>query len=120
MNTQPFQIKPTFKPLFWSLFGAGGMIAALILPAIIIIFSFILPYSHLIHWQKIYLLYGYWLKNWLVLLMASGISFLILWHCVHRFYCCLHDCNIAVGNKTRLGLYGFAIISFLFTFLFAL
>ena len=48
---------------------------------------------------------------------VAALIFSILWHGVHRFYYILHDMHVHVGNRTRWGFYGFAIVVFLFVLL---
>ncbi|GBU09122.1 hypothetical protein AwWohl_02600 [Gammaproteobacteria bacterium] len=107
--------KKTMKPLYWSLFGAGGMAAALALPALIILLSIAIPFGLIGSPAGFYAAIAPWLSNKFIFLCLGGILFLILWHCVHRFYYCLHDCQIHIGTKTRWVLYLIAIISFVIT-----
>ena len=108
-------IPKTMKPLFWSIFGAGGMIAALILPTVIFIFSFLMPWGFIGDAASFYKNYSGWLHNFFIYFIGAGVLFVILWHCVHRFFYCLHDCQIHVGSKVRFVLYGFAIFAFILT-----
>lgn len=105
----------TMKPMFWSAFGAGGMIAALILPTIIFVFSFLMPWGFLGNIEHFHKNYAHILHNGFFYFVLAGVLFIMLWHCVHRFYYCLHDCQIHVGTKTRFALYAFAIFAFIVT-----
>lgn len=106
--------KRTYKPIFWSLFAAGGMIAALVIPVLVIIFSFWLPFN----FERaggFYLAFSGIARNGLGLLVLAGTLFLMLWHCAHRFYYCLHDLKIFLGFRGKCILYGVPVVAFLLT-----
>lgn len=106
--------KRTYKPIFWSLFAAGGMIAALVIPVLVVIFSIWLP----LHPEKamgFYQSFGWVAQNKFFLLLTAGVLFLMLWHCAHRFYYCLHDIKVSLGFRGKCVLYGVPVLAFLLT-----
>lgn len=119
MNTENHnstqQYTKTMKPLYWSLFGGGGMIAALALPTLIFLLGFALPFGLIGNAEGFYVMMQAWFANKFFFLCMAGILFLVLWHCVHRFYYCLHDCQIHIGGKTRWALYTIALVAFAIT-----
>ncbi len=112
--------KLTVKPLFWSLFGAGGMIAAVILPVLIMIFGLLLLFGMWCDANSFYHAISPIAKNFLGLLVLAGTLGLILWHCCHRFYYCLHDMKVPISFMGKVVLYGVAVVGFLATFLCAM
>lgn len=103
------------KPLYWGLFSVGGTVAALALAPIIIIVCILLPFGVLGDPATFYQSIHGFVGNWFIFAVLTGLVFTILWHGVHRFYYILHDMHIHVGNKARMGFYGFAIGAFLIT-----
>lgn len=103
------------KPIYWGLFSAGGTVAAFSLAALILAFSFILPFQIISTGSDFYHKFHGFISHKLVFLILTGLVFTILWHAVHRFYYILHDMHIHVGNKTRLSFYAFACLAFLIT-----
>lgn len=93
--------------------AAGGMIAAHVIAMMVIIFSVLLPWGIGIDPIKFSVKFGLIAHNGLGLIMLAGILFLILWHCVHRFYCCQHDIKISLGFRGKCVLYGIPIVALL-------
>lgn len=107
--------KKHLKPIYWGLFAGGGTLAALILPALIVLFGVLLPFGLIgfpptlhTHWQG-------FVSRWWVFIPLALILFMLLWHTVHRLYYILHDMHIHVGNKTRWSLYAFALLILVLT-----
>ena len=104
-------MKRSNAPIFWSLFGAGGVLSALLGPVLVFITGIAVPmgvglspealsyarvtaFAHSLHGK--------------VLLIA--VISLFLWHAAHRIYHCLHDFGVHPGAGTRLLLYGSALL----------
>lgn len=82
------QRKKPIEPFFWSLFGAGGAVSALFLPALLIITGIAIPlgwihpsYDHLLN------LVDPWYSRVLILVVVS----LSMFHWAHRFRFTLHE-----------------------------
>ena len=93
------------KPVFWSLFGAGGMLAALAGPALVFITGIAGPLG------KIDMSY----ERALPLAQSAGgklaiflVISLFLFHGCHRLYHCLHDFGVHVGPGLKATFHGFA------------
>ena len=104
-------MKRSNAPIFWSLFGAGGMLSALIGPMLVLItgiavpLGFILP-RELMSYPRMLVFAQYWLgKGFLFIVVA-----LFLWHAAHRIFHSLHDLGMHTGIKSKLVCYGLALL----------
>jgi fumarate reductase subunit D len=68
------------EPLFWSLFSAGGMVAALLMPALILVTGFLVP-AEWVEYERLEAI----VTNPLGRLAIFGIAFLTFFHWAHRF-----------------------------------
>ncbi len=95
------------EPIYWLLFGAGGMVLGIFVPAIILLLIFagmgspdlnngLLSYQHV----------AGMLGNWFFSLVIFGSVALIFWHTLHRIYHSLHDFTIRVTKLHWFLLYG--------------
>jgi fumarate reductase subunit D len=107
MNT----MKRSNAPIFWSLFGAGGMISALIGPALVFITGIAVPlgivygpnlmsYSHVLAFAT----------HWAGKLFLFVVVALFMWHAVHRIFHTLHDFGVRTGALAKLICYGSALL----------
>jgi len=94
-------VKRSNKPIFWSLFGAGGMLSALIGPAVIYLTGF--QTGKLSH-ERVLLL----AQNGLGKLAILAVISLFLFHGCHRMYHSLHDFGVHVGPGLKAAFHGFA------------
>jgi len=94
-------MKRSNKPIFWSLFGAGGMLSALIGPALIYKTGFS---SQSLGYERVLLL----AQNGLGKLAILAVISLFLFHGCHRMYHSLHDFGIHVGPGLKAAFHGFA------------
>lgn len=102
-------MKRSNAPIFWSLFGAGGVLSALVGPVLVFITGIAAPtgvglppaamnYSRVLAFAQ----------------SAGGkaalfaVIALFLWHAAHRIYHCLHDFGVHPGTTTKVLLYGSA------------
>jgi fumarate reductase subunit D len=102
-------MKRSNEPIFWSLFGAGGMLAALIGPALVLITGIAVPLG--LFFAPDTMSYGNMLAfahNWVAKLVMFAIVALFLWHAVHRIAILLHDFGVHAVAMVKLGCYGFA------------
>lgn len=100
--------KRSNEPIFWLLFGVGGMLSALIGAVLVFITCFAVPagvlpadlfaYPNMLAFAKHFV--G---KAFILVIVA-----LFLWHAVHRIFHSLHDVGIHAGPVARLICYGTA------------
>ena len=94
------------EPLLWVLFGAGGMFAALAMPALILVAGVLWPLdigtaSHSQAAQAV----GHPAAR---LILGTGLA-LVLWHGAHRIRHGLHDLGLPTGPLVRALTYGLAL-----------
>jgi len=99
------------KPIVWSLFAGGGMLAAFLIPAMIFITGLAVPMGLLskdvLAYERMLALAG----NPIGKLVLFGVIFLLLWHAAHRLRMTLHDLGIRSGRMAMLACYGMAGLS---------
>ena len=102
-------MKRSNAPMFWSLFGAGGVLSALVGPVLVFITGIAAPtgvgmpqgaidYSRALAFAQS--------AGGKIALFA--VIALFLWHAAHRIYHCLHDFGVHPGTGTKVLLYGSA------------
>ncbi|MGN0908674.1 MAG: fumarate reductase subunit FrdD, partial [Succinivibrio sp.] len=91
------QILPTRsdEPIYWLMFGTGGMVAAWILPAILVVFivAGICPPdadAGLLSFSQVSGILG----NWFLALVLFGVVFILSFYSLHRMYHSTHDFNL--------------------------
>jgi fumarate reductase subunit D len=99
------------EPVFWSLFGAGGVLSALVLPVLVFITGIGVPLGLLppetLSYDRMAAFAGHWLGK-LILLAVIALPF---WHAAHRIYHGLHDLGIHWGRTFFMWLcYGLAAV----------
>ena len=102
-------LKRSSKPIFWSLFGAGGMLSALIGPMLIFITGIATPLGWLLgsdamSYERTLAL----ARNGFGKLALFLLITLFLFHGLHRMYHCLHDFGVHVGAGLKAAFHGFA------------
>ena len=102
-------MKRSNKPIFWSLFGAGGMLSALIGPMLIFITGIAVPSGVLLcrdamSYERVLAL----ARSGFGKLALLAVIFLFLFHGLHRMYHCLHDFGIHVGPGLKALFHGLA------------
>ena len=103
-------MKRSNKPIFWSLFGAGGMLAALVGPMLVLITGLLVPLGLVLpqstmSYDRMYAFAQNGFGKAALLVVIS----LFLFHGCHRMYHCLHDVGIHVGPGLKAVFHGFAI-----------
>jgi len=102
--------KRSNKPIFWSLFGAGGMLSALFGPMLVYITGIAVPLGLLnketMRYERVLAL----AHNGLGKLAILAVISLFLFHGCHRMYHCLHDFGIHVTPGIKAAFHGFAAI----------
>ena len=98
------------EPLFWSLFGAGGVVTSFITPALILLVGLAVPLGmlpdHTLSYSKI-LAFAQNPFGGLVLFVCISLA---LWHCAHRIFHGLHDLGFHPGAWARVFTYGIALV----------
>jgi fumarate reductase subunit D len=104
-------IKRSNKPIFWALFGGGGMLSALIGPMLIFITGIAVPLGFLLPADTLrYERMLAFAHNPVGKLALLAVISLFLFHGCHRMYHCLHDFGIHVGAGLKAAFHGFAIV----------
>lgn len=99
------------QPVFWVLFGAGGMLSALIgwmlvfvtgigAPAGLGVPAQLLDYDNMLAFQR----------NWAGKAFTFLVISLFLWHGAHRIFHSLHDFNVPARGASALACYGVAFL----------
>ena len=103
--------KRSNAPIFWGLFGAGGMLAALFGPMLVFItgiavpLSLVLPADTMSYPKMLAFAQNFIGKGFIFAVIA-----LFLWHAAHRLYHSLHEIGIHAGFGAKLVFYGVAMI----------
>ena len=102
--------KRSNAPIFWLLFGAGGMLSALFGTALVFLTGIAAPTA----WPFGPDLMSYprmlaFSQHWIVKGFLFAVVMLFAWHAVHRIYHSLHDVGIHTGAVAKLICYGTAM-----------
>ena len=108
-------MKRSHAPVFWLLFGAGGMLSALLGPAIVAITGFAaplgwLPSSAVFSYPRLLAFAQHPVGKGLLLAVVA----LFAWHAAHRILHSLHDLGLHMGVGAKLVCYGSALSLTLF------
>lgn len=104
-------MKPrTNEPIFWALFGAGGVVVAFVLPMLIFLTGIAGPLGWLPKDAFSYDRMMAVLHNPIGKLFVFVVIAFTLWHGVHRMYLSLHDFGIHKRAWQRWLFYGFAAV----------
>jgi fumarate reductase subunit D len=102
--------KRSNKPIFWSLFGGGGMLSALIGPALVLITGLIVPLGLLgpdaMGYAQVHAL----LQTLLGKLAIVVVIALFLFHGMHRLYHTLHDVGVHITPGIKALCHGLAAV----------
>ena len=105
-------LKRSNAPIFWSLFGAGGMLSALFGPALVFItgiavpFGFLLPADAMSYPKMLAFAQNFIGKGFILAVIA-----LFLWFAAHRIFHSLHEVGIHAGVAAKLICYGSAFVA---------
>ena len=103
-------MKPSNEPVVWVLFGAGGILAAVLGPVLIFITGIGTPLGLILSKQT--MSYAHMLafaRNPIGKAFIVAVIALFLFHGVHRIYHSLHDLGFAHNEKRRSLAYGAAL-----------
>ena len=83
------------EPMYWLMFGAGGMVASMVLPAImVVLIAAVLSSGDVIHgFVSLGQVYGIF-SNWFLSLCVFGVIFLLSFYALHRMHHSSHDFGI--------------------------
>lgn len=103
-------MKRSNAPVFWLLFGAGGMLSALVGAMLVFITGIAVPLgwplpSDLLSYPRMLALAQ-------TVIGKAVLFFVILlfaWHAAHRLFHSLHDIGLRTGALARLACYGSAL-----------
>ncbi|MFO6423743.1 fumarate reductase subunit FrdD [Motilimonas sp. KMU-193] len=114
------QPKRSHEPVFWGLFGAGGMLTAFLTPVMILITGILVPLgvidSEALSYERMHAFATSWYGAAILLVLIA----LPLWHTLHRIFHGLHDIGVHRGRDWQQVIcYGaaFAVSVFCFTLL---
>jgi fumarate reductase subunit D len=101
-------MKRSHAPIFWLLFGAGGMLAALFGSVLVFITGIAVPLGwplpDLLSYSRVIGFAQHWAGKGALLVVVS----LFAWHAAHRILCTLHDIGIHKGLPAKMACYGAA------------
>jgi fumarate reductase subunit D len=104
-------MKRSNAPIFWSLFGAGGMLSALLGPMLVFITGIAVPLGLLLPQDLMsYPRMLAFARNWAGKGFLFAVIALFAWHAAHRIFHSLHDVGIRGGVLGSLLCYGSALV----------
>jgi succinate dehydrogenase subunit D len=96
-------------PIFWAMFGAGGMLSALLGPALVLITGLLVPLGLMPGLMRYPRMLAF-AQNW----FGKGLLFVLIalfaWHAAHRIFHSLHDIGVHGGPVAKLACYGGAAL----------
>ncbi len=109
--------KRSHEPIFWGLFGAGGMLTAFITPVMILITGILIPLGIINNQNLSYETVHGFATTWYGAAILLVLIALPLWHTLHRIFHALHDIGINRGRDVQQVIcYGFAFAVSVFVF----
>ena len=104
--------KRSNAPIFWGLFGAGGMLAALFGPMLVFITGLAVPLGLLLpkgtmDYTKMLAFSQNFIGKGFIFVVIS----LFLWHAAHRIFHSLHEIGIHGGFGAKMLTYGVAFVA---------
>ena len=83
------------EPMYWLMFGAGGMVAAMVLPAIMVVLIAAGLYgdgiTEYLNYTQVTAIFG----NWLLSLVVFGVVFLLSFYALHRMH---HSSHVQLSH----------------------
>jgi fumarate reductase subunit D len=101
--------KRSNAPIFWLLFGAGGMLSALFGTALVFVSGIATPLGWMGPGFMSYPRMLAFSQQWFAKGFLFAVIMLFAWHAVHRIYHSLHDVGIPTGTPAKLVCYGLAM-----------
>lgn len=105
-------LKRSHAPIFWLLFGAGGLLAALIGPMLVFITGIGVPLGlvtprDLMSYPRMLA----FAQSWSGKLFLFAVVTLFLWHAAHRILHTLHDLGVPAGAAAKWVCYGVPLLA---------
>lgn len=104
-------MKRSYEPVPWLLFGAGGMLSALIAPALVLVTGLLVPLGvlpkDLMSYPRVLAFAQHPLGKLLLLAVIS----LFLFHGCHRVVTTLHDYGLRAGHAAMALFFGAALLA---------
>ena len=98
-------------PLVWSLLGAGGVLAALVGPALVFVTGIAVPAGILMsHDLMSYQRMAGFAHAWPGKIIILAVIVLFLWHAALRIFHMLHDFGIHAGTGAKLVCFGLPLL----------
>ena len=103
-------MKRSNAPIFWLLFGGGGMLAALLGTMLVFITGIAAPLgwplpAQLLSYPRVLAFAQHWIGKAFLLAVIA----LFAWHAAHRILCSVHDIGIPKNLAAKLTCYGAAM-----------
>ncbi|WP_434778728.1 fumarate reductase subunit FrdD [Neisseria sp. Ec49-e6-T10] len=99
--------------IFWGMFGAGGMVSAIVAPIVIIVVAFILPFASTQTSDSIVS----FAHSLIGKLFLAVVIILPLWCAFHRIHHALHDLKIHFPFSKFLSYFSCAVLSVIAVYL---
>ena len=110
IDTSP---KRANEPLFWVMFGAGGMLSAFLLPILVLFTGILVPLGIISPDAMSYERVSAFADSWYGVLILLAVIALPMWLAMHRIFHGLHD--IGVHHQRHLQQVFFYGIAFMVT-----
>jgi fumarate reductase subunit D len=102
--------KRSNQPVFWLLFGAGGMLSALLGAALVFVTGIAGPLGLEPSSVMTYADVLAFARNPAGKAFLFAVVSLFMWHGAHRIYHTLHDLGVPTGLMAQLACYGTALL----------
>ncbi|WP_108652228.1 fumarate reductase subunit FrdD [Dongshaea marina] len=96
------------EPIYWGLFGAGGVVCAMLLPALILVTGILIPLGVLDPGKMDYAHVHAFVTSWYGFIITLVVIIFPIWHAMHRIYHGLHDLGVRTTRLHHYLCYGFA------------
>jgi fumarate reductase subunit D len=103
-------MKRSNAPVFWLLFGAGGMLSAVLGSALVFITGIAAPLGWTPGEPMAYARMLAFARNWVGKGFIFAVIALFAWHAMHRLLHSLHDVGIPLSTASKLACYGTALV----------
>jgi fumarate reductase subunit D len=110
MKLSEKKLKRSNAPIFWLMFGGGGMLSALTGPVLLFVTGVAVPLGILAPELLSYQHAQAFAQNIVGKLIIFVVVFLYLWHAAHRIFKSLHDVGIHPSPVSKAACYGTAFV----------